>query len=1054
MAFDPDAIQAGFANAFVNSNDGESYSDDPSWDTASMEPDDYDSDSSFNGSAGGVSTIAPSMDHYGMDFDVDRQAVLRWVQEQGLSDENRLARRIACIARLGLIACPQHGYQRHHQDGTRRGAQGLSDFVKDTEVVMRRDCANAKGLGIGREGPIGGNNYTQDTRIQIVTAKTVRQLACGIDKMGQHRDINLEKDHQSTISLSQTRFDVDSFINVIPSIAQFKHSIKYTPVPQRGNYIHSTIHIRRHITAEYEDTQQSVPLHSIPHIFFGVTQGYPIYLFLPGLYWKARKRQSTQNGHTHLEEEEYRFIYDRVFYPALERVISTQECGHVPSSFQDAVDTAKFSTKRHNQDTKGRLPAYGFDIAPEHFRPLQDIIGSMDPDEQDFCQDMFFVLDQKNTKLKHGGSRSASVCIRDFWANQSRIVDKDEVYRAGDESPQLIDLAAEWAPSKRSQSASILLARHCCQMNTLRFLYGDNIAWTLLGESVPGIAPPATDNVPGGSHHEYYINHLRDTCSITSEPTGPLLRQGLYYYQSYTVGKERILSPGKNPYSLSFLVQGGWDDAGLSKMLHTPNKQACRRQIDEGLRESNSFIQRRSKRAEEMHTCWRGEWRCSSHLAELIGRADDDWIREDAFGHRSRSDFFVNNHQGRKPAAPCSKAFYAISSSTYWGFVRATVATYVLILDLISVSTRKSSSTVPKAAQLYAVFVTLLKTFINPIHPSLQYILDNPTGLGETDVGLGSGEPRKKGLGVAAIRNERGFGFLPPDVADWGELRINAELTSGLNIPGYQTSLSKRSYDDACGQPETLFEELLGLLEKHWGDQRKAKMACELGSYLLLRGYRQYVLERICLGFPVSNQSRARIERDDIPFTFDSLRAFGKEVDCDLIRSGNNRTPYKSLDNFWAFTWGELPREREEGSQGAGPAPRKKRPLGSTFVNESWKVNYSTLVHRIGFLTRSRGSKGDIGQSWFEDRHRTNFFAQHSAFPFPGSAGSIVKRIDHNNSLPGRCLLCFVRRGGELQMARHDWEIDSGMGWEAPVWFKGTWTVERFKNMVENPRNV
>ncbi|KXH25901.1 hypothetical protein CSIM01_13837 [Colletotrichum simmondsii] len=1043
-----------------NSDDGDDPFDEPGAEAEAARVDDsdaYESDSSFYDAEDGLSPGAGSEYLRRLDFNIDRHAVLQWVQDPAIDDRDRLARRIVCITRLGLVACASHG--RRTVGGGLDRAQGLSEFTAATRDIMERH-ESARLLGLHRRDPIGNIDLFKNKRINIIPRVDLRNLACGLETSGEYRSVDLENDNQHNIDLSQTRFDIDSFIQVVPSITSFKHPIKYTPVPQRGNMIASSIHVRHVVTVDGKETK--VALHKIPHISFGTTQGAPIYLFFPNLYQEVQERASTMGGHTQLTEDEYRFIYDKVIYPALLRVLSVPEQGHIPSCYNDAVDIAKQSRGHKDAEQTGRLPAFGFDISSNHLGRLGDLLDAYGPEELSFCDGMFFVLDQKNTKLTYGGQRSASVCVEQFWEKQSSIVDEDDADIPNIATPQLIDLGAEWAPSQGNCNALVLLARRCCQRNTLRFLYGQDIEWTLLGSLGPDEALEPEDNVRGGSHYEYHINHLRDTCSLTSEPYGDLLRQGLYYYQSYTAGKERILNLSRNPYSAKELLQGGWNDSGLGKVFKNGlGPRENRRVIDAELRACNDLILKRTERGKTLHACWRGEWRCSSQLARRVGHADALWIQHDTFGQRSKVQFYTDHHGGRRGVRTCSSAFYAIHSKTYWEFVRGMIAVYVLFLDLISVSAQRTISTVPRAALLYASFVTLLKTFINPIGPRFQGALSNPTRINSPPMASDDGRPVRKGLGISALMERYGFGFLPVNVADWMDLRIHEDLTTGLSLPGYITSIGKRSYDEIQDQPETLFDTLRELVRMHWRDPNKVSMACKLSSYLMLRSYRRYALNKICLHVDIPDAQRVKVEGDNVPFDFTSLKDFAGECGLLLVFAGNNRTRYRNLEDLYQFTWGEL---LKQAGQGGG----KKKFLGSSFRSESWRIWYQSMLDTIAYEERAHGRMGSpITPRWFEEHHKANFFTHHSAFPFPAEDG-IIKTKDHS-SVKARCLLCtrlrsinergaipFLdtqRKGGQYCMATAEGQVRKS-GWEMPREFRNIWTVAQLREMVEGCRTM
>ncbi|KAF6781992.1 hypothetical protein CSOJ01_16041, partial [Colletotrichum sojae] len=717
-------------------------------------------------------------------------------------------------------------------------------------------------------------------------------------------------------------------------------------------------------------------------------------------------------------------FYDQIMSPSIQDSFPESMTGHIEITYRAILNKAKFSS---NPTARRVLPPFSFFLPSSQLRRLSaeirdnvdDIPHDPEADKADntktsisMMKDFFFLIDTKNTKVQHGGAGDAKSCLTNFWSTQSKIIDEalgppDQLTK---NSPQLLDLAVEWSPGMH-MDATILLARTCCQVNTLRFLYG-GVEAALLGKNPPAepntLEEPSTVNpqqakIPGGRHHFYNVNLLRDTVSATTEPASSIRRLGLHYFQSYTVGKEVLDAAGKKPYAKDELLHGGYADSTMVRMLSKSSERiTSRKEFDQLLHKSHRFFLDSIESNEERHFSWRAEWRCSSHLAKLVASHDQEWLKHLAFTKAIPRP--PPNGPFRKPLPISNCAFFCIPSETYWPFVRRSIKFYAYVMDLIVIH-HQHETTPPTAALLYATMVTLAKSFIDPVNPRFRYVLFSPHQISNepraapADNANGAGADgvveKKKGLGLQSTIDKRGFGFLPQDLVDWKALCMHKSMMHNFSIPGLQTSIGKNKFMPAKDSPDSLFSHLMDLVETMNGSA-KMKVILTATSHLILRQYRKAALESmICRNRPVLQQ--ARIDKDQITFAFPDLEHYIQECGQTAIKSGSNRSRWRTLDDLWCFTWEDIPH-----NPSLGPSRKQAQ---TSFKDQDWRRFWRNACATIG--KRVRGGRRDSSDwlSSFKEIHRRLFFYHHTTFPYPSENGGLSKP---GNTPLSRALLSTV----------------------------------------------
>ncbi|KAF6780899.1 hypothetical protein CSOJ01_16112, partial [Colletotrichum sojae] len=259
-----------------------------------------DSDSASDGR---LSTIAPSVivtDPEDTFTHIERQAIADWVNDPFLSDQDRLARRITTIARLGLVSCNHHLTPRKRRQPTsgRRGSTlgrdgrcGLDTIHARMDIYKEwnRDLPN---LGLQRQEDLTLLRKRYPSRALLPKANMLQSIGSTISSinMAPNPQVSLDVDHNQATRIHRVKFDVDSFLNIVPDIGNFNDTINYTPIRQPARKLLSNVHITYPITNLQTRVQDDIALHKIPHAYFGTIQSQTIYIFFPGLYWATRSR--------------------------------------------------------------------------------------------------------------------------------------------------------------------------------------------------------------------------------------------------------------------------------------------------------------------------------------------------------------------------------------------------------------------------------------------------------------------------------------------------------------------------------------------------------------------------------------------------------------------------------------------------------------------------------------------------------------------------------------------------------------------------------------------
>lgn len=136
-------------------------------------------------------------------------------------------------------------------------------------------------------------------------------------------------------------------------------------------------------------------------------------------------------------------------------------------------------------------------------------------------------------------------------------------------------------------------------------------------------------------------------------------------------------------------------------------------------------------------------------LAEEIREQDDLWLLRFAVPGRRQPEGVISLRH------PGNSSFYCIGSRPLWSFVHQVLQQYFLAADCIDSLGDKQFRAL-STSHLYAVLVTMARTFLHPLDPKIRHCIFNDLS-----------KPKGPGLGFGRMRETYGFAFMSSDVADW-----------------------------------------------------------------------------------------------------------------------------------------------------------------------------------------------------------------------------------------------------------------------------------------------
>ncbi|RBR24106.1 uncharacterized protein FIESC28_03105 [Fusarium coffeatum] len=689
-------------------------------------------------------------------------------------------------------------------------------------------------------------------------------------------------------------------------------------------------------------------------------------MFFPRLYDEKRRKK----GPVPLREEQNRLFFDGFIRPSIEK-IGPHFVHHLPGSY-DSVQAASRIARESSGSAAVRGAAFEVPYSEENLPRLWSVMQeALDRAERDMAADglrpgdgggvretedasrlwqfgdAIFLCSYKDTKLWHQSPGSSIAGVLGDFRARCGVVNFEQEPAASSRSgnpaygndrteptlrgqTQLVDVASELLPTR---SGHTVLARRCCQYNTLRFLYGQP-GEALLGRAAPraedevdsdwndeagssqegeegegennhdgdderaprgrrseeeqatgdGWKPP---RIPRAATTEYPVHMLRDSISITSEPrrTSPIFRRGVSYVQSYTVEEGNFNVAAIWAFSHPNIFNLAHSDEAWAAVARKGNIKASRQDAERALSQS---IQRMASNLEDPSRGygWRVELRITTSLAAQLRPAEEAWWRLIKRVNR------LSDEPGAVAVAPDRDAFYILAAGDFNTFVRQNIDKHLRLMDYIMSYWARDPSTPQSAASLYAIVTLALRHFINHQPHALARILSAP---------LAATARGNIGLDMARSREQRGFSFFPKDVVDWHELRLHDWATDLLQVP--QLVIKAHWLEEASlRQSRHLIDQVISLaISKDIRTREQAEDVLGILSQLLIRSYKEAAYLAL---FPAKGRKNRVPDMDVFEFTLAGVRAESRTVqgrDCNP--PGNHRFFIKHVSTYFAWAW-------------------------------------------------------------------------------------------------------------------------------------------------------
>ncbi|KAH7169610.1 hypothetical protein DER46DRAFT_624738 [Fusarium sp. MPI-SDFR-AT-0072] len=306
-----------------------------------------------------------------------------------------------------------------------------------------------------------------------------------------------------------------------------------------------SIHV--HVPIRVGEKIKQVPIYQIPHTVLAHQRPRTVYIFFPRLYDEKRRKK----GLVPLREEQNRLFFDGFIRPSIEK-IGPHFVHHLPGTY-DSVRAASRIAMESSGSAAVRGAAFEVPYSEENLPRLWSVMQeALDRAERDMAADGLRPGDSGGVQETEDASRLWQFGDAIFLCSykDTKLWHQSSGSSIAGGQTQLVDVASELLPTR---SGYTVLARRCCQYNTLRFLYGqsreallrrmalragssqedkegegenydlDEGDWQALHgrgseeeQAVgDGWKPP---RIPCTATTEYPVYMLRDSISITSEP--------------------------------------------------------------------------------------------------------------------------------------------------------------------------------------------------------------------------------------------------------------------------------------------------------------------------------------------------------------------------------------------------------------------------------------------------------------------------------------------------------------------------------------------------------
>lgn len=940
------------------------------------------------------------------EFDADDAATYRhtepgyneikeWVTEEGLTKDERLARRLVVVANMGLIACPSGAHEwwsTRHNENSRTHNKLRASFTSPVSSDSRADQDDPS-IGLSRH--YKGQEcipeaYKGILRPSLPSVKKLQYLFSGTGHPVEDPQICLHTEDVGGVGMMAPYCDIDSFIITAPSLNIFKKTVLYSPVPQRHRNISGNFHF------DIKIGRDSVMLRDIPHIYFGSLEGIEsgkasIYMMFPKAY-EAAKETAKENGDdnkgpSYWTDKEYKDLFDMFIKPAIREAQNKQQQNGTVSSYAEATAASqapkeKIGGRTTMQESIRLEPGQLAEISTVMIQKLcQSAV------DYPLLQEPFFCFDAMNLKLKTSAEareRHLITTAVTAWEQDCR-----DYFNMDKASSYHTDIGFEYFADDDIATRFTTLARTCCQANTIAFINGLVEEALVFNEDAEVAAsqrsPPTTAHRPVNKESEklarvkyYPVTGLRDCQSVTMEPTkrSELRKSGLEYFQSYYTGKRmwqdlhskvfveddiRNLGYSKAVYPTEFRKSEA-DWVATWKILHNTAKR---------------FIEKCNSESVQNDTApsWRIEIRVDPSLRQQIVRQEEQfytWMAADrANGRESSHDdpFSPSPH----PANPASRlAFFLIPKRTYISFVKATVDKILRMMDSLAGYNWFYADHNDGLTAMFSVLFSYLQLIGGMVSEDVRAMLIRSPVCGGTS-----------GFGLDKSMQERGFMFFPTDTFDWEKLKLSKDEHIALVVRKRRAYQRRRI---GQGERDRLINAILEWLKKVLRNpncenvfpHRTEMFVCEQLANTVIRAFRAYSIEKLCTGSggrtPTGEVAKEILE-NNIEHSFTALNDFvrqhGDKVrNLENVRGNRTRATRVTGDDFWHFIWTSRHHESR-----------------TRWDEAEFRGQYRRI--RDAFLTVTGARAMEMRRN-FKTILQYRFFQSHTAISYPSENGTFA----------------------------------------------------------------
>ena len=509
----------------------------------------------------------------------DEESVVDFVSERDVDEEQESADELTAEKLFQQLQGGHHGCSPEAHSGKLREhmtAEGDNHHGLDA-VFDKRHFPSA----LHRDEIIPP---TQLTQIRLPSAAQWEEAFCGVPAAGEQRmPINICLHQEQTQAVTpQIAFDIDSMLGFWSSLAAAKQGLSYQPAAQAQQNIQTDVHLETDAYESISEEGETIRacrkmLRDVPHFLLGRVCGahnITVHVLFPHLQLTPGRDRFKS-----MTEEQMSRWADRVFHPALWRVLPAHYTQHLPSTYRVALANSKANqVEARKIETSSYQAQQGiaYHLQPGYLREVWDIVLetiNATPGLADFREPQLFFT-AKGTKLSFQSTSSRPTLLDVMERYESflepiidmQFVEQDRFY---------VDIGKEICPGVSmlprenqhvGEEAQVYSWKRCCLEEYMKWVYDGK--------------PPS---VRAKGQRYYHQNMLYDASSLTSvTPKKSILRRGgLIYSQFYGSVKEMTDAAKCKPF----------DNDALEEMALDPQLRRGFRNVAGGHRREAKIIE-------------------------------------------------------------------------------------------------------------------------------------------------------------------------------------------------------------------------------------------------------------------------------------------------------------------------------------------------------------------------------------------------------------------------------------------------------------------------------